>query len=204
MSLRRIASTLPLAFALLLVTGCALQPSLPYKFYPGETVPSASLSLVKPARSFGGPAVGIRSVDGTHVLDYDSMRGYPKDSYEAARLEPQAIQVRPGTHSFSIYFTFTDVTNKVQMVTLLSLVGAAPVSMSTFRKTADIQFTSSPSRTYFIRYNWDESKGAAGIKFYVDECTSDSGPCKVIGAKVTNELSEILPGAQDAQKLLAR
>jgi len=155
-------------------------------------------------RTFGGPAIIINAVDGKYSLDYESMYGYPQNETSANRLEPQAILLAPGEHNFKIKFTFTDVVNKLEMITLLTLIGSSPVKNATFQKTADIHFLTDAGKTYTIRYLWNKSKGEKGITFYVEACDNSGQHCTEAPSTASNELSQIIPGTLSAQQLLSK
>lgn len=183
---------------------CALQTYPPYQLYDGEPLATDAKSTVKVSRSFGGPAVYLTYVDNTYVLDYKAMKGYPKDGIEANRLEPKSIELLPGLHKFRLNFAFSDQTNKVQMITLLTLIGVSPVTFATFKKSADIEFATRSGMTYFVRYLWDESKGAEGIAFLVDECSYDEKSCEAVKFLQKNEQATITSNVASASQLMAR
>ncbi|MEN6082472.1 hypothetical protein [Chromobacterium piscinae] len=186
------------------MTGCALQTYPPYRLYDGNPLDSLSMSTVKVARSFGGPAVYLTYVDGKYVLDYPSMKGYPKDATEANRLEPKTLELQPGKHRFRTNFAYTDLTNKVQTISLLTLIGVSPVSYATFKKSVDMEFTTKPGKTYLLRYTWDESKGAEGVSFVVDECSNDEKDCDQLEASQLNAQAKITPNIPTASELMER
>lgn len=191
-------------FAVTALLGCALVPSEPYKFYDGPVLEQSRLSVVKPQRSFGGPAVLLKQVDGKYSLDYESMRGYPEDGIKAGRLEPQAILLLPGAHQIKAMFAFTDVVNKLEAVTLLSLVGVSPISTATFQKTADIKFSTEEGKAYTIGYDWDKAKGEKGVVFFVEACSANGQSCSRVQSDISNETARLLPGSLSAEQLLAK
>lgn len=190
--------------ATLFMTGCALQTYPPYRLYDGNLLDSSSISTVKVARSFGGPAVYLTYVDEKYILDYPSMKGYPKNAIEANRLEPKTLELRPGKHRFRTNFAYTDLTEKVQTISMLTLLGVSPVSYATFRKSVDMEFTTRPGKTYLLRYTWDESKGAKGVAFIVDECGNDEKDCAKLEVSQSNAQEKITPNFPTAYEMMGR
>lgn len=182
------------------MAGCATQTSTPFAFHERGSLDAGEKSIVKVARPFAAPGVYLTYVDNKYVRDYTSMKGYPLD----LGLEPKSIEVLPGIHSFRANFTYTDLTNKLQVITLLTLVGSSPVAYSTFNKSADLEFLTKPGLTYMIRYTWDQSKGASGVSFLVDECSADEKSCALIPAVQSNETAKLIPKIALPEELMAR
>lgn len=188
----------------LFFTACALQTYPPYQLHDGAPLDASSRSTVKVVRSFGGPVVYLTYVDGKYVLDYPSLKGYPKDTFEANRLEPQAVELQPGQHKFRANFSYTDLVNKVQTLTLLTVLGSSPVSYANFRKSAYLEFVTKSGKTYLIRYVWDESKGSKGVVFAVDECGNDGKGCVQVDIVQSEERDSLTPSIPTASDLMAR
>lgn len=132
------------------------------------------------------------------------MKGYPKDQIEANRLEPKAIELQPGNHTLRVNFAVTDVADKIQVITLLSVFGASQVSYATFMKAADIKFSTEAGRIYKIGYLWDEKRGAEGLEFTLQECGSNGEKCAALAYGKSNEVAQVVARMVSPSELMAR
>ncbi len=196
-------NNLKLLAACLLLVGCATQPPKPYKFYSGEVQAPQALSLLTVARPTAKPAIYLTRVNSMRVVDFPAMAGYPKSEEEAQSLEPMAIEVLPGIQRLRVNFLAVTLTNQVQVVAMLALLGASPLSHVTLQKSADIELTTKAGSTYVLTYTWNESKGADGASFVVNECTQEA-TCKAVPFSESNVTTSVVPSKPSYRLLLAQ
>ena len=156
----------------------SLTPAKPYILYTGPEKPAAEVSLIEVQRSFGGPAVVIKTVNGKDVLSYKSMSGYPADLYEANRLEPRIISVQPGSHELRVVFAYLDLVNKVFSKFPVQIPsGSEHASFVMARYEATLPFSTRAGRVYQVNYTWKQELAAKGVTFQVLECDAQGIGC---------------------------
>lgn len=162
----------------LIISACGLTPAKPYTFYTGPEKPVEEISVIEVQRSFGGPAVILKAVNGKDALSYKSMSGYPADSYEANRLEPRIITVQPSSHKLLVVFAFIDIVNKG--FSKFSVEVPKESEGATFvmaRYEATLPFKTRAGYVYQVNYNWKQELAARGVTFQVLECDAQKIQC---------------------------
>ncbi len=198
------------AVAVLGLGGCFTVAGPTYRLYDGKRLAPGAVATIKVFRQFDRPGVVLLSVDSKHVFQYESMKGYPKGATEAARLDPETVELLPGEHVLRVAFYGIESHGRAvagstgQLIKMAFTGKEPPPSFASYRRSEDLAFQVAAGKTYLIDFApWDRSSGLESVVFRVREVDPSGKAGEEIPVTSANGKSDALEGEAGSDWLMA-